>query len=83
MSNSPENSIENLYNKIRVKTTLQMYPFLGKMAVSGATIIFRTFFANILMVIRRGLAQGLVNSCFGGVLGMVLKVTLASAKGYD
>lgn len=35
------------------------------------------------MVIRRGLTQGLVHSCFGGVLGMVLRGTLASAKGYD
>lgn len=35
------------------------------------------------MVIRRWLAQDLGKSCFGGVLGMVLRVTLTSAKGYD
>lgn len=35
------------------------------------------------MVIRRWLAQDLGKSCFGGVLGMVLRVTLISAKGYD
>ena len=75
-----KNSIENQSDKNRVKTVLQMHPYKMPHFLYEDQ---EHFYANILIAIKGGLAQGLVNPGLGGVLGMVLGATLASGKRYD